>query len=169
MSTGTNTRIDGPLVYLESMGAEHLPAIWKVYLDAPDYFEALTGTSDFDPTTVEMMYEEALAEDTRYFLAVRRTDTKSLIGTIEFEAGADDVPATLRGLVVAQGERGKGFGRAALELAEGFLANELGAPTIAADVPAGYDDGERFLTSLGYRQRRLRSGEVRWVKRIAEA
>jgi len=169
MSTGTNTRIDGPLVYLESMGAEHLPAIWKVYLDAPDYFEALTGTSDFDPTTVEMMYEEALAEDTRYFLAVRRTDTKSLIGTIEFEAGADDVPATLRGLVVAQGERGKGYGRAALELAEGFLANELGAPTIAADVPAGYDDGERFLTSLGYRQRRLRSGEVRWVKRIAEA
>jgi len=169
MSTGTNTRIDGPLVYLESMGAEHLPAIWKVYLDAHDYFEALTGTSDFDPTTVEMMYEEALAEDTRYFLAVRRTDTKSLIGTIEFEAGADDVPATLRGLVVAQGERGKGFGRAALELAEGFLANELGAPTIAADVPAGYDDGERFLTSLGYRQRRLRSGEVRWVKRIAEA
>jgi len=169
MSTGTNTRIDGPLVYLESLGAEHLPAIWKVYLDAPDYFEALTGTSDFDPTTVEMMYEEALAEDTRYFLAVRRTDTKSLIGTIEFEAGADDVPATLRGLVVAQGERGKGYGRAALELAEGFLANELGAPTIAADVPAGYDDGERFLTSLGYRQRRLRSGEVRWVKRIAEA
>jgi len=169
MSTGTNTRIDGPLVYLESMGAEHLPAIWKVYLDAPDYFEALTGTADFDPTTVEMMYEEALAEDTRYFLAVRRTDTKSLIGTIEFEAGADDVPATLRGLVVAQGERGKGYGRAALELAEGFLANELGAPTIAADVPAGYDDGERFLTSLGYRQRRLRSGEVRWVKRIAEA
>ena len=169
MSTGTNTRIDGPLVYLESMGAEHLPAIWKVYLDAPDYFEALTGTSDFDPTTVEMMYEEALAEDTRYFLAIRRTDTKSLIGTIEFEAGADDVPATLRGLVVAQGERGKGYGRAALELAEGFLANELGAPTIAADVPAGYDDGERFLTSLGYRQRRLRSGEVRWVKRIAEA
>ena len=42
MSTGTNTRIDGPLVYLESPGPEHLPAIWKVYLDAPDYFEALT-------------------------------------------------------------------------------------------------------------------------------
>ena len=38
MSTGTNTRIDGPLVYLESPGPEHLPAIWKVYLDAPDYF-----------------------------------------------------------------------------------------------------------------------------------
>jgi GNAT superfamily N-acetyltransferase len=169
MSTGTNTRIDGPLVYLESLGAEHLPAIWKVYLDAPDYFEALTGSSDFDPTTVEMMYEEALSEDNRYFLAVRRTDTKSLIGTIEFEAGSDDVPATLRGLVVAQGERGKGYGRAALELAEGFLANELGAPTIAADVPDGYDDGERFLTSLGYRKRRLKSGESRWVKRIAEA
>jgi GNAT superfamily N-acetyltransferase len=169
MSTGTNTRIDGPLVYLESMGAEHLPAIWKVYLDAPDYFEALTGSPEFDPTTVEMMYEEALAEDNRYFLAIRRTDTKSLIGTIEFEAGSDEVPATLRGLVVAQGERAKGYGRAALELAEGFLANELGAPTIAADVPAGYDDGERFLTSLGYRQRRLKSGEVRWVKRIAEA
>jgi GNAT superfamily N-acetyltransferase len=169
MSTGTNTRIDGPLVYLESLGAEHLPAIWKVYLDAPDYFEALTGSSDFDPTTVEMMYEEALSEDNRYYLAIRRTDTKSLIGTIEFEAGSDEVPATLRGLVVAQGERGKGFGRAALELAEGFLANELGAPTIAADVPDGYDDGERFLTSLGYRRRRLKSGEFRWVKRIAEA
>ena len=169
MSTGTNTRIDGPLVYLESPGPEHLPAIWKVYLDAPDYFEALTGTSDFDPTAAEMMYEEALSEDNRYYLAIRRTDTKSLIGTIEFEAGADEVPATLRGLVVAQGERGKGYGRAALELAEGFLANELGVATIAAEVPGGYDDGARFLEALGYRERRLKSAEFRWVKRIAES
>jgi len=169
MSTGTSTRIDGPLVYLESPGPEHLPAILKVYLDAPDYFEALTGTSDFDPTAVEMMYEEALSEDNRYYLAIRRTDTKSLIGTIEFEAGADEVPATLRGLVVAQGERGKGYGRAALELAEGFLANELGVATIAAEVPVGYDDGTRFLEALGYRERRLKSAEFRWVKRIAES
>ena len=169
MSTGTNTRIDGPLVYLESPGPEHLPAIWKVYLDAPDYFEALTGTADFDPTAVEMMYEEALSEDNRYYLAIRRADTKSLIGTIEFEAGADEVPATLRGLVVAQGERGKGYGRAALELAERFLADELGSLTIAAEIPDGYDDGERFLQALGYRVRRLKSGDVRWVKRIAEA
>jgi len=168
MSTGTNTRIDGPLVYLESPGPEHLPAIWKVYLDAPDYFEALTGTSDFDPTAVEMMYEEALSEDSRYYLAIRRTDTKSLIGTIEFEAGADDVPATLRGLIVAQGERGKGYGRAALELAEGFLSDELGVRVMAADVPRGYDDGERFLEALGYRERRLKSAEIRWVKKIAE-
>jgi len=169
MSTGTNTRIDGPLVYLESPGPEHLPAIWKVYLDAPDYFEALTGTSDFDPNAVEMMYEEALSEDNRYYLAIRRADNKSLIGTIEFEAGSDDVPATLRGLVVAQGERGKGYGRAALELAEGFLANELGVRIMAADVPAGYDDGERFLEALGYRERRLKSAEVRWVKKIADS
>jgi len=169
MSTGTNTRIDGPLVYLESPGQEHLPAIWKVYLDAPDYFEAVTGTADFDPTAVEMMYEEALSEDNRYYLAIRRTDTKTLIGTIEFETGADEVPSTLRGLVVAQGERGHGYGRAALELAEGFLANEMGALTIAADVPVGYDDGGRFLEALGYRERRLKSGEFRWVKRIAEA
>ncbi len=169
MSTGTNTRIDGPLVYLESPGPEHLPAIWKVYLDAPDYFEAVTGSADFDPTAVEMMYEEALAEDNRYYLAIRRTDNKSLVGTIEFEAGADEVPATLRGLVVAQGERGRGYGRAALELAEGFLVNELGSLTIAADVPGGYDDGERFLEGLGYRKRRLKSGEYRWVKRAAES
>jgi GNAT superfamily N-acetyltransferase len=169
MSTGTNTRIDGPLVYLESPGPEHLPAIWKVYLDAPDYFEALTGTSDFDPTAVEMMYEDALSEDTRYYLAIRRTDTKTLIGTIEFETGADDIPGTLRGLVVAQGERGNGYGRAALELAEGFLANELGVRLMAAEVPQGYDDGERFLEALGYRERRLKSAEVRWVKKIAEA
>ena len=169
MSTGTNTRIDGPLVYLEAPGPEHLPAIWKVYLDAPDYFEALTGSADFDPTAVEMLYEDALSEDNRYYLAIRRTDTKSLVGTIEFEAGADDVPATLRGLVVAQGERGRGYGRAALELAEGFLANELGVATIAADVPEGYDDGVRFLEALGYRERRLKSAEIRWVKRIAEA
>jgi len=99
MSTGTNTRIDGPLVYLESPGPEHLPAIWKVYLDAPDYFEALTGTSDFDPTAVEMMYEEALSEDSRYYLAIRRTDTKSLIGKVNREdmwreaAKAMSVPA----------------------------------------------------------------------------
>ncbi|TMQ58435.1 MAG: GNAT family N-acetyltransferase [Candidatus Eisenbacteria bacterium] len=169
MSTGTNTRIDGPLVYLEAPGPEHLPAIWKVYLDAPDYFEALTGSADFDPTAVEMLYEDALSEDSRYYLAIRRTDTKSLVGTIEFEAGADDVPATLRGLVVAQGERGRGYGRAALELAEGFLANDLGVTTIAADVPEGYDDGARFLEALGYRERRLKSAEVRWVKRIAGA
>src|SRR3989441_12480260 len=163
MSTGTNTRIDGPLVYLESPGPEHLPAIWKVYLDAPDYFEALTGSADFDPTAVEMLYEDALSEDNRYYLAIRRVDTKSLVGTIEFEAGADDVPATLRGLVVAQGERGKGYGRAALELAEDFLANDLGGRSIAADLPGGYDAGARFLQALGYRVRRLKSGDVRWV------
>ena len=79
------------------------------------------------------------------------------------------MPATLRGLVVAQGERAKGFGRAALELAEGFLANELGVSLIAAEVPVGYDDGARFLEALGYRERRLKSAEFRWVKRIAEA
>lgn len=169
MSGSTTTRLDGPLVTLEVPGPEHLPAIWKVYLDAPDYFEALTGTSDFDPTAVEMMYEEALSEDNRYYLAVRRTDTKALVGTIEFEAGTDDVPATLRGLIVAQAERGKGYGRAALELAEGFLANELGGRVIAADVPGGYDDGERFLEALGYRERRLKSAEVRWVKKIADS
>ncbi len=166
MSTGTNTRIDGPLVYLETPGPEHLPAIWKVYLDAPDYFEALTGSSEFDPAAVEMIYEEALSEESRYYLAIRRTDTKALIGTIEFEAGADEVPATLRGLVLSQAERGKGYGRAALELAEGFLANELGVTVIAADVPEAYDDGMRFLETLGYRARRLKSGERRWVKRI---
>jgi GNAT superfamily N-acetyltransferase len=168
MSTGTNTRIDGPLVYLESPGPEHLPAIWKVYLDAPDYFEALTGSSDFDPATVEMMYEEALSEESRYYLAIRRADTKTLLGTIEFEAGSDEVPATLRGLIVAQGERGKGYGRAALELAERFLADELGTRVLAAEVPAGLDDGERFLEALGYRERRLKSGEFRWVKKISE-
>ena len=129
----------------------------------------MSAAPTFDPTAVEMMYEEALAEENRYYLAIRRTDTKSLVGTIEFEAGADDVPATLRGLVVAQGERGKGYGRAALELAEQFLANELGSTTIAADVPGGYDDGARFLETLGYRQRRLKSAEIRFVKRIAES
>jgi RimJ/RimL family protein N-acetyltransferase len=168
MSSGTSTRIDGPLVYLESFGPEHLPTVWKVYLDAPDYFEALTGSAEFDPTAVEMMYEDAVAEDSRYYLAVRRADTKALIGTIEFEAGSDEVPATLRGLVLAQGERGRGYGRGALELAEDFLASELGARVIAADVPEGYDDGARFLEALGYRARRLKSGEIRWVKRIAD-
>ncbi len=168
MSTGTSTRIDGPLVYLESFGPEHLPTVWKMYLDAPDYFEALTGSAEFDPTVVEMMYEDAAAEDSRYYLAVRRADTKALIGTIEFEAGSDEVPATLRGLVLAQGERGRGYGRSALELAEDFLASELGARVIAADVPEGYDDGARFLEALGYRARRLKSGEIRWVKRIAD-
>lgn len=168
MSSGTSTRIDGPLVYLESFGPEHLPTIWKVYLDAPDYFEALTGSAEFDPTVVEMMYEDAVADDSRYYLAVRRADTKALIGTIEFEAGSDEVPATLRGLVLAQGERGRGYGRGALELAEEFLASELGARVIAADVPQGYDDGARFLEALGYRARRLKSGEIRWVKRIAD-
>jgi len=168
MSTGTSTRIDGPLVYLETFGPEHLPTVWKVYLDAPDYFEALTGSSEFDPTAVEMMYEEAVTEDARYYLAIRRTDTKALIGTIEFEAGSDEVPATLRGLVIAQGERGRGFGRAALELAEEFLANELGAKTMAADVPPGFDEGERFLEAMGYRARRLKLGDIRWVKRISE-
>src|SRR5213593_3608653 len=50
-------RVHEPLVYLEVPGPEHLPTIWKVYLDAPDYFEALTGSSDFDPGDIEMMYE----------------------------------------------------------------------------------------------------------------
>ena len=36
MTHPTTTRVDGPLVYLEVPGPEHLPAIWKVYLDAPD-------------------------------------------------------------------------------------------------------------------------------------
>ena len=79
MSASTTTRIDGPLVYLEVPGPEHLPTIWKVYLDAPDYFEALTGSSDFDPGDIEMMYEDAITDDARYYFAVRRTDNKSLI------------------------------------------------------------------------------------------
>jgi RimJ/RimL family protein N-acetyltransferase len=168
MSGSTTTRIDGPLVTLEVPGPEHLPAIWKVYLDAPDYFEALTGSSDYDPTDVELMYEEAIADESRFYFAVRRTDTKSLIGTIEIESGSDELPAALRGLVIAQGERGRGYGRAALEMAEQFLGDELGVPSIAAEVPEGYDDGERFLEAMGYRQRRLRSGDVRWVKRLSE-
>lgn len=167
MTPSTTTHIDGPLVYLEVPGPEHLPAIWKVYLDAPDYFEAVHGGADFDPVAIEMLYEEAISEDGRYYFAVRRTDTKALIGTLEVEAGADDVPAVLRGLVLAQGERGKGYGRAALELAEGFLAAELGCTSIAADVPAAFDDGARFLESMSYRERRLKSGDVRWVKRLA--
>ena len=166
MSPSTSTRIDGPLVYLEVPGPEHLPAIWKVYLDAPDYFEALTGSADFDPTDVEMMYEEAISDENRYYFAVRRTDSKQLIGTLEVESGADDVPAVLRGLVLAQSERGHGYGRAALELVESFLSDELGANAIAADVPSGYDDGERFLEAVGFRVRRLKSGEVRWIKRL---
>lgn len=167
MTPSTTTRIDGPLVYLEVPGPEHLPAIWKVYLDAPDYFEAVHGGADFDPVVIEMNYEEAISEDARYYFAIRRADTKALIGTLEIEAGADEVPATLRGLVLAQGERGKGYGRASLELAEGFLLNELGCETIAADVPQGFDDGARFLEAMGYRERRLRSGEIRYVKRLA--
>jgi GNAT superfamily N-acetyltransferase len=166
MIPSTTTRIDGPLVYLEIPGPEHLPAIWKIYLDAPDYFEAVHGGADFDPVAIEMLYEEAISEDGRYYFGVRRSDTKALIGTLEVEGGADAIPAVLRGLVLAQGERGKGYGRAALELAEGFLANDLGCTTVAADVPAGFDDGARFLESMGYRERRLKLGEVRWVKRI---
>ena len=166
MSGSTTTRIDGPLVTLEVPGPEHLPAIWKVYLDAPDYFEAITGSADFDPNDVEMMYEEAISDENRFYFAVRRTDTKGLIGTIEIEAGTDEFPAGLRGLVISQAERGKGYGRAALEMAEQFLSDELGVPAIAADVPEGYDDGERFLETMGYRQRRLKSGDVRWVKRL---
>lgn len=166
MSASTTTRIDGPQVYLEVPGPEHLPTIWKVYLDAPDYFEALTGSSDFDPVNVEMMYEEAIADDTRYYFAVRRTDNKTLIGTLEVEVGSEEVPSTLRGLVLAQSERGRGFGRAALELIEGFLVDEHGATALTAEVPTGYDDGERFLEAVGFRERRLRSGETRWLKRL---
>ncbi len=166
MSASTTTRIDGPQVYLEIPGPEHLPTIWKVYLDAPDYFEALTGSSDFDPVHVEMMYEEAIADDARYYFAVRRTDNKSLIGTLEVEVGSEEVPSILRGLVLSQAERGHGFGRAALEMIERFLADEHGATAITAEVPQGYDDGERFLEAVGYRERRLKSGEMRWVKRL---
>lgn len=165
--SSTTTRIDGPLVYLETPGAEHIPAIMKVYLDAPEYFEAMTGTSDFDPTDVEMMYEEAIADDSRFYFAVRRSDSKALIGTIEVETGADEVPAVLRGLVLAQTERGKGYGRASLEMVEQFLMDEFAVSAITAEVPEGYDDGERFLEAMGYRKRRLKTGEFRWVKRLS--
>ena len=166
MSPSTTTRIDGPLVYLEVPGPEHLPAIWKVYLDAPDYFEAITGSADFDPTSVEMMYEEAIADDSRYYFGIRRTDNKQLVGTVEVEVGSDEVPSVLRGLVISQAERGRGYGRATLELVESFLLEEHAAGSIAADVPSGYDDGERFLEAVGYRERRLKSGDVRWIKRL---
>lgn len=165
--SSTATRIDGPQVYLETPGAEHLPAIMKVYLDAPEYFEAVTGTPDFDPTDVEMMYEEAIADDSRFYFAVRRSDSKALIGTLEVETGADEVPAVLRGLVLAQTERGKGYGRASLELVEQFLMDEFAVNAITAEVPEGYDDGERFLEAMGYRRRRLKTGEFRWVKRLS--
>jgi len=164
--SSTTTRLDGPLVYLETPGPEHLPTIWKVYLDAPDYFEAILGTRDFDPVSIEMLYEEALSDDNRFYFAVRRIDSKALIGTLEIEAGTEELPATLRGLVLSQAERGRGYGRAALELAEQFLVDEFGVRTLAADVPAGYDDGQRFLEAMKFRERRLRSGEVRWVKRL---
>lgn len=165
MSAST-TRIDGPLVTLEVPGPEHLPTIWKVYLDAPDYFEAVTGTADFDPNTVEEMYEEAISDDSRYYFAIRRTDTKALIGTIEVEVGSDEVPSVLRGLVLSQTERGHGYGRAALEMVEAFLAEEHAAQSITAEVPAGFDDGARFLEAVGYRERRLKLGDVRWIKRL---
>ena len=165
MSAST-TRIDGPLVTLEVPGPEHLPTIWKVYLDAPDYFEAVTGTPDFDPNTVEEMYEEAISDDSRYYFAIRRTDSKALIGTIEVEVGSDEVPSVLRGLVLSQTERGHGYGRAALEMVEAFLAEEHAAQSITAEVPAGFDDGARFLEAVGYRERRLKLGDVRWIKRL---
>jgi GNAT superfamily N-acetyltransferase len=164
--SSTTTRLDGPLVYLEVPGPEHLPTIWKVYLDAPDYFEAILGTKDFDPVAVEMLYEEAISDDNRFYFGVRRNDTKALIGTLEVEVGTSELPATLRGLVLSQAERGHGFGRAALELAEQFLADEFGVGAIAAEVPAGLDDGERFLEAMGFRERRLKSGDVRWIKRL---
>ena len=165
MSAST-TRIDGPLVTLEVPGPEHMPTIWKVYLDAPDYFEAVTGTADFDPNTVEELYEEAIADDSRYYFAIRRTDTKAVIGTIEVEVGSDEVPSVLRGLVLSQTERGHGYGRAALEMVEAFLAEEHAAQSITAEVPAGFDDGARFLEAVGYRERRLKLGDVRWIKRL---
>jgi GNAT superfamily N-acetyltransferase len=164
--SSTTTRLDGPMVYLEVPGPEHLPTIWKVYLDAPDYFEAILGTKDFDPVAVEMLYEEAISDENRYYFAVRRTDTKAVIGTLEIEVGTSELPATLRGLVLSQAERGNGYGRAALELVERFLADEFGVGAIAAEVPAGLDDGERFLEAMGFRERRLKSGDVRWIKKI---
>jgi RimJ/RimL family protein N-acetyltransferase len=112
------------------------------------------------------MYEEAIADDARYYFAVRRTDNKTLIGTLEVEVGSEEVPSTLRGLVIAQSERGRGYGRAALELIEGFLVDEHGATALTAEVPGGFDDGERFLEAVGFRERRLRSGETRWLKRL---
>ncbi len=164
--SSTSTRLDGPLVYLETPGPEHLPTIWKVYLDAPDYFEAVLGTRDFDPVAIEMLYEEALSDDNRFYFAVRRNDSKALVGTIEIEVGTEELPSTLRGVVLSQSERGRGFGRAAMELVEQFLADEFGARALAADVPPGYDDGARFLEAMGFRERRLKSGDVRWIKKL---
>jgi len=91
-----------------------------------------------------------------------------LVGTVEVEVGSDEVPSVLRGLVISQAERGRGYGRAALELVETFLADEHAAGSIAADVPAGYDDGERFLEAVGYRERRLKLGDIRWIKRLRQ-
>ena len=164
--SSTTTRLDGPIVYLEVPGPEHLPTIWKVYLDAPDYFEALMGTKDFDPVAVEMLYEEAISDENRFYFGVRRVDTKALIGTLEVEVGTSEIPATLKGLVLSQAERGHGFGRAALELVERFLADEYGVGALAAEVPPGLDDGERFLEAMGFRERRLKTGDVRWIKRL---
>lgn len=164
--SSTTTRLDGPIVYLEVPGPEHLPTIWKVYLDAPDYFEALLGTKDFDPVAIEMLYEDAISDENRFYFAVRRNDSKALIGTLEVEVGTSELPAILRGFVLAQAERGQGFGRAALELVEQFLVDEYGVTAIAAEVPPGYDDGERFLEAMGFRERRLKSGDVRWIKKI---
>ena len=164
--SSTTTRLDGPTVYLEVPGPEHLPTIWKVYLDAPDYFEAILGTKDFDPVAVEMLYEEAISDENRFYFGVRRTDTKALIGTLEVEVGTSEIPALLRGLVLSQAERGHGYGRAALELVERFLADEYGVGALAAEVPPGLDDGERFLEAMGFRERRLKSGDVRWIKKL---
>jgi RimJ/RimL family protein N-acetyltransferase len=113
-----------------------------------------------------MLYEEAISDENRFYFGVRRTDTKALIGTLEVEVGTSEIPALLRGLVLSQAERGNGYGRAALELVERFLADEYGVGALAAEVPPGLDDGERFLEAMGFRERRLKSGDVRWIKKL---
>jgi hypothetical protein len=51
-------------------------------------------------------------------------------------------------------------------MVEAFLAEEHAAQSITAEVPAGLDDGARFLEAVGYRERRLKLGDVRWIKRL---
>ena len=63
---------------------------------------------------------------------------------------------------VSQAERGHSLASAALELLEAFR-KQHGAYLIAAD--AGWLT-TGAIEAVGYRERRLKSGEERWVKRL---
>ena len=94
------------------------------------------------------------------YFAVRALDDNRLLGFLQYDwIGWSLGMCTLR-LAIGAPERGKGYGREALQLALAYAFDEINQHKVAAWVTAADDRAVRFLTQSGF-QEEVRRREAR--------